>query len=158
MAESLNETAPSKTESRRLRWLVGSPWIQAAGAGALYFAAARLGTALHLQPTQIAIAWPAAGVAVAILLLADPRRWWLYAAAIGATNTAANLAVGSSLFTSVGASLADVLKAVGSAWLMRAIAPRRVDMTDVRHVVGLGAAVGLVSPFCALLGALTAPP
>ena len=129
------------------RWLAGVVLASCA-----YFAAARVGTALHLPSNHIAIAWPASGVALAAFHLIERRRWWLLALGVGAANMAANAAVGARLTPSALATLADLLEAAGGALVLERFDDRRVDMTSRRHIAALCLIVIAVTPLCALLG------
>ncbi|HET7539322.1 MAG TPA: MASE1 domain-containing protein [Polyangiaceae bacterium] len=118
-----------------------------------YLAAARIGTGLHLPSNQIAIAWPASGVALAAFQLADLRRWWLLALGIGAANMAANWDVGTHLDAAALATVADLLEAMGGALVLRQFARGQpLDMTFVRHVLALCLVAVLVTPLCAIVG------
>jgi hypothetical protein len=54
-------------------------WIVALGAAAgvavAYYLAARLGLALLAAPSDVAVFWPASGLAVGILMLSNRRSW-----------------------------------------------------------------------------------
>jgi PAS domain S-box-containing protein len=129
------------------RWAV---W--ALVASCVYFAAARIGTALHLPSNHIAIAWPASGVGVAAFHLQERRRWWLLALGIGLANTVANWAVDAAFAETALATLADLLEAAGGALVLERFARKQIDMTGPRHVVGLCVVALSVTPLCAVLG------
>jgi PAS domain S-box-containing protein len=135
--------------SRSLLWI--------AVASCAYFAAARIGTALHLPSNHIAIAWPASGVALAAFHLIERRRWWLLALGVGLANLVANWAVKAQIGAAGLATIADLLEAAGGAALLARFARRRVDMTRLRDVVGLSMIALIVAPVCAVLGTALAP-
>ena len=130
-------------------------WILVASCA--YFAAARIGTALHLPSNHIAIAWPASGVALAAFHLIERRRWWLLALGVGVANLVANWAVQAHTGAAVLATAADLLEAAGGAALLARFTRGRVDMTRLRDVVGLCLIALSVAPVCAVLGTALAP-
>ena len=50
-------------------------WVAVAGVAALYYGAARLGLAIGSVEAHVSPVWPAAGIALAALLLLGPRAW-----------------------------------------------------------------------------------
>lgn len=67
----------------------------------LYLVAAQTGFLFVVAPSKIAAVWPAAGVAVAAMILVDRRLYWPMAFTICATNLAANLAQGQGVAPSL---------------------------------------------------------
>src|SRR5499426_1618442 len=57
--------------------LATAPWIAAFGAavgmGVAYFLAARLGLALLSAPSDVAVFWPASGIAAGVLIISGRR-------------------------------------------------------------------------------------
>jgi PAS domain S-box-containing protein len=127
-------------------------------ATAAYFAAARLGTALHLPSNQIAIAWPASGVALGAFYLVPRRRWWALGLGIAFANIVANWAVGMRLDATALASVADLLEAALGALILQRAERSHVDMTRLRHLLALCIVVTTVTPICAVIGTALAPP
>lgn len=63
----------------------------AAGVAVAYYLAARLGLALLSAPSDVAVFWPASGLAAGILILSNRRRRPAIAIGIVAGTVAANL-------------------------------------------------------------------
>jgi PAS domain S-box-containing protein len=137
---------PAAAPGAAVRWLA---WTLVASLA--YFAAARIGTALHLPSTRIAIAWPASGLALAAFHLQERRRWWLLALGIGLANLFANWAVGAPFTQNGFATVADLLEAAGGALVLERIARRRADMTAPEQVIALCLIAVTVTPLCAAL-------
>ncbi|HYZ23712.1 MAG TPA: MASE1 domain-containing protein, partial [Rhodopila sp.] len=88
--------------------------------GLAYFAAITLGQATSLRPSTIATFWPAAGLYVAALLLAAPRRWPALIAAAACTNlTCEVLMLGKPIAMVLGFAAANALEALTGAVLIR---------------------------------------
>jgi len=146
-------SGPPLVPSATVRWLT---WTIVASVA--YFATARVGTALHLPSTHIAIAWPASGLALAAFHLQERRRWWLLALGIGVANLLANWAVGAPLTQNAVASVADLLEAAGGALVLERVARRRADMTTPKQVVALCLIAVTVTPLCAALATAVPAP
>jgi len=113
--------------------------------GIAYFAMAELGNALSVQDTFSTI-WPAAGLAVGILLLANPKDWpvMLLAGALG--NLASDLNHDRLALVSLGFILANTLESVVGTYLVRrSIGPAPI-LNTLREVVTVGIYGGLVGP------------
>ena len=144
---------PAAVPGASVRWLA---WTLVASVA--YFATARVGTALHLPSTHIAIAWPASGLALAAFHLQERRRWWLLALGIGLANLLANWAVGAPFTQNAMATVADLLEAAGGALVLERLARRRADMTAPEQIVALCLIAVSVTPLCAAVAtALPAP-
>lgn len=106
------------------RWWSG--WIlQAVGVGVAYYALTRAGRLLELPPTGIAVFWPAAGLGLAAFLLTDRRRWPAIALAIAVANIIGNVGAGQTASASLVFGAANVVEAVGGAWLLQRAVGRR---------------------------------
>lgn len=145
-ATDASVSEPPLVPSATVRWLV---WTLIASVA--YFVTARIGTALHLPSTHIAIAWPASGLALAAFHLQERRRWWLLALGIGLANLLANWAVGAPITQNALATVADLLEAAGGALVLERIARRRADMTAPGQVIALCLIAVTVTPLCAAI-------
>lgn len=127
--------------------------IAALAIGAAYFLAARLGLSLLLAPSDLAVFWPAAGVAAGILIAFGRRA--LPAVIIGVLigTVAANLLSDRSLTTSVFKGFCNAGEAVLVAWLLERWFGPAFAFSDLRRVFGFLAAAALASAVSAVAGA-----
>jgi PAS domain S-box-containing protein len=115
--------------------------------------AARLG--LSLLAEEVAVFWPASGIAVGILVTLGSRvRAPLVIGVIAATITA-NLMGDRGLSTSVLKGFCNAGEAVLTAWLIERWFGRAFVFDDVRRVLGFVAAAGLGAAASAFGGAAT---
>jgi PAS domain S-box-containing protein len=118
-----------------------------------YFLAARLGLALLAD--EVAVFWPASGIAVGILVMAGRRGRWPVVIGVVVATVAANLMGDRSLWTSVFKGFCNAGEAVLTAWLIERWFGRAFAFDDIRHVLGFVAAAGLGPAASALGGAAT---
>jgi PAS domain S-box-containing protein len=134
-------------------------WIAALGAaGAVavaYFLAARLGLALLSAPSDVAVFWPASGIAAGVLIIwgrcASPAL--VIGVVIG--TVAANVMSDRSLLTSLLKGFCNAGEAVLAARLLEQWFGRPFTFGDLRRVVGFLAAAGLATAASAVGGAAT---
>ncbi|HTC24564.1 MAG TPA: PAS domain S-box protein, partial [Gemmatimonadales bacterium] len=120
-----------------------------------YFAAARLALFLPIDGRVVAVLWPAAGVALAALLLWGPKLW--PAVTIGATLVP--LAWGRSLPVALLLGLANGLTAFLAAVACRQLGRIDIRLGRVRDVLVLAAIGGVAAPMLnATIGILAALP
>lgn len=122
--------------------------------GIAYFAMAELGNALSVQDTFSTI-WPAAGLAVGVLLFAQPKDWpvMLLAGALG--NLASDINHDRLALVSFGFILANTVEALVGAYLVRRVIGPRPMLSTLREVMTLGLHGGLLAPlFGASIGTL----
>jgi two-component system, sensor histidine kinase PdtaS len=128
----------------------------AAGAIAIaYFLAAGLGLALLSAPSDVAVFWPASGLAAGILIIFGRRARPALVIGVLAGTIAANLLSDRSLATSTLKGFCDAGEAVLVAWLLERWFGPAFAFDDVRHVLGLVAAAALGVAASALGGAAT---
>src|SRR5262245_17279313 len=134
-------------------------WIAALGAAAgvaiAYYLAARLGLALLASPSDVAVFWPASGLAAGILILSNRRRWPAIAIGIIAGTVAANLMSDRNLLTSLLKGLCNAGEALLVATLIERWFGRPFAFVNLRHVLGFAAAACLGAAASALGGAAT---
>lgn len=120
-----------------------------------YYLAARLGLLLQVQPENIAVFWPASGVAVGTLLALGPRSRIPVAAAVLIATAAANLLHGASAGTAVAFGLCNTLECLLAAVLIERLigSPFRID--SLLNLAGFVAAA-LASTALAAFGAALA--
>jgi signal transduction histidine kinase/integral membrane sensor domain MASE1 len=146
-----------------LRWdpvIRGNHWAEAEGTPSAlhvataglavcvgYFIGANIGFILRLPPATPSILWPPNSILTATLLLAPPRRWWIYLLAALPAHLVVELPVLSppSLVFALYAS--NCLEAVIGAAAVRALsdAPARFD--TLPRVAAFVVGAGILGPF-----------
>jgi integral membrane sensor domain MASE1 len=142
-------------------------WIATLGAALAialaYFLAARLGLSLLAQPSDVAVFWPASGVATGILVAAGRRAGVALVAGVLVGTIAANLMSEMTFLTSLLIGYCNTSEAVLIAWLLARWFGPAFTFVDLRRVVGFFAAAGFAAATFAFCGAtvmaeLTATP
>ena len=136
-----------------------------AGIAIAFFLAARLGLAL-LTEEEVAVFWPASGIAAGILITLGhgaraPVGW-----AVMVASTAASFTWGRSAWSSLAFALCDTVQVFLVAWLIERRFGSAFSIGNVRHVLGLLAASAIATATTAVgatlamrvLGPSTAPP
>lgn len=85
-----------------------------------YWFMAQAGFLFRQESTNVAAIWPVAGFALAILLLVPQSIFWLALGAMTATNLAANLYIGNSVWLSVAFMTANAAEMLIVSYLARA--------------------------------------
>jgi len=134
-------------------WL--STLLAASAIAVVYFLAARLGLALISTPSDVAVFWPASGIAAGILILSGRRALPAVAIGVIAGTVAANVISDRSVLTSLCKGFCNAGEAVLVAWLLERWFGRPFRFADLRRVTGFFAAAGLASALSAVGGALT---
>jgi len=134
-------------------------WITAFGvAGGIavaYYLAARLGLALLSAPSDVAVFWPASGIAVGILIIANRRVSPAIVVGVIVGTLAANLMSDRSFLTSLFKGLCNAGEAVLVAGLIDRWFGRPFAFVNLRCVLGFVAATCLGAAAAALGGAAT---
>src|SRR5215510_6989661 len=120
-----------------------------------YFLAAQLGLTLLAKPSDVAVFWPASGIAAAILIAAGRRVGVALVVGIVAGTVAANLMSDRSLSTSILKGFCNAGEAVLLAWLLERWFGRPFTFCDLRRVGGFFTAVGVAVSISAVFGAVT---
>jgi PAS domain S-box-containing protein len=132
-------------------------WIVALGAtGAVaiaYFLAARLGLALLSAHSDVAVFWPASGIAAGILIVLGRRAIPALVIGVVVGTVAANLMSDRSLWTSLFKGFCNAGEAVLAAWLLDRWFGRPFRFGDLPRVAGFLAAAGLAAAASAIGGA-----
>ena len=118
------------TEGRRATAL----WLTAIAVA--YGAAHQLGLMFVDPTTQISTVWPASGVGLAALLLTQRSERWRIYAVLSGINLAANLLVGASAVSALGALSSNLLELVLASWCIQR-ANTRITFEQVREVTAL---------------------
>jgi signal transduction histidine kinase/integral membrane sensor domain MASE1 len=126
----------------------------AAGIALIYFLCASASRALVIEPQNIAVIWPPSGLALAALLLTNPRSWSASLAGIFGAVLLANLATGAPLAPSIGFALVNCAEPALAAALIYRQYTQPLTMSRMREVVDLvlWAAIG-TNAVTALIGA-----
>jgi PAS domain S-box-containing protein len=138
------------------RW-PGTEWIIslgcAVGVAIAYFLAAQFGLALLAD--EVAVFWPASGIAVGILVVMGPRACGAVVIGVVVATIIANLMGDRSLWASVFKGFCNAGEAVLMAWLIERWFGRPFAFDDIRHVLGFVAAAVLGPAASAFGGAAT---
>src|SRR5262249_32175332 len=127
-----------------------------AGAIAIaYFLAARFGLALLSAPSDVAVFWPASGIAAAILIISGRRVRPSLVVGVIVGTVAANLMSDRNVLTSVFKGFCNAGEAVLVGGLIECWFGRPFAFDDLRHVLGFVAAACLGAAASALGGAAT---
>jgi hypothetical protein len=89
----------------------------------LYFIAQMLAFRLPDSFGLIAAIWPAAGIALASLLICSRRHWPSLLGCLFVSGIAANLTTSRPIIASVGFMMANICETAASAWLITRFAP-----------------------------------
>jgi two-component sensor histidine kinase/integral membrane sensor domain MASE1 len=129
--------------------------VAASAVTVVYFLAARLGLALLSTPSDVAVFWPAAGIAAGILILSGRRALLVVVIGVIAGTVAANVIGDRSVLTSLCKGFCNAGEAVLTAWLLERWFGRPFRFADLRRVAGFLAAAGLATAVSAVGGAST---
>jgi PAS domain S-box-containing protein len=120
---------------------------------AAYWLAVQVGLLFVVRPEALACVWPASGLALAVLLLSERRRWARLLLVILIANMAGNLTGGNSLLASFGFALANTLEPAVGAWLITYFLGPHITFTNLKEALTLCAIAVLSNGATALLGA-----
>ena len=113
-----------------------------------YYVGAHLGLILRFPPATPSVMWPPNAILTATLLLAAPRRWWIYLLAAFPAHLAAELgALPTSLVLGLFVTNCSeaLIAAAGVRWLSGGGAPSRFD--TLRRVAAFIVAAVVLAPF-----------
>ncbi len=131
-------------------------YLRLAAFSVLYFIAAALGSVMIPASANIPIIWPASGMALGVLLIAQKTDWLKYLMVIFVTNLTANLVTGNSPLASFWFSLMNCLQCLTGAWLLNRYLGSAIHLTRLKEVIGFCGITVIVSTVVALGGAVTA--
>jgi PAS domain S-box-containing protein len=134
-------------------------WIATLGTASaiaiIYFLAARLGLALLTQPEDVAVFWPASGIAAGILITLGRRVRVAVVIGVVVATIAANLMGDRSFWTSIFKGFCNASEAVLTAWLIERWFGRAFAFDNLRRVLGFLVAACLGAAASAVPGAAT---
>jgi PAS domain S-box-containing protein len=132
-------------------------WVATLGAACAialaYILAAQLGLSLLAKPSDVAVFWPASGLAAGILIAAGWRVGVALVVGVVAGTVAANLMSDRTLSTSILKGICNAGETLLVAWLLERWFGRPFTFGDFRSVVGFFAAAALASAISAVGGA-----
>jgi PAS domain S-box-containing protein len=130
--------------------------LREAGALAIfYFLTAQIGLLLRAQPSDVAVFWPASGIAAGFLIVSGRRAYSVLVIGVVIGTATANLLGDRSLITSILKGFCNAGEAILLAWLLDRWFGSAFGFGDLRRVLGFFAAVGLAAAASALGGAAT---
>ncbi|MGA8892869.1 MAG: MASE1 domain-containing protein [Anaeromyxobacteraceae bacterium] len=133
-----------------------SPWGAWIAFGIGYLALAEVSDWLTNEASQFATFWPAAGLYVGALLLAERRRWPGFLAAAALADLLVSFHVGRRPALALALTAGDLAEAVLAASLVRGYLGRRPRMWRLRDVLAVMVLAAVVAPIGpALLGGAT---
>jgi PAS domain S-box-containing protein len=147
--------------SRNLMRRAGTagPWMTGLGAAGgmavAYFLAARLGLALLSASSDVAVFWPASGLAVGILIISGRRVYPALVIGVVVGTVTANLLSDRSLLTAILKGLCNAGEAALVAGLIKSWFGRPFAFDDLRCVLGFATAACLGAAASAFGGAAT---
>jgi integral membrane sensor domain MASE1 len=130
-----------------------SPKVRLGLSSLAYFLAQELAFKLPDSFGLIASIWPAAGIALASLLLSPRRLWPELLGCLFAAGLAANLTTVRPFSASVGFMVANICETAASAWLITRWCGGSIRFARVGEVLALADATFLVNTVTAFIGA-----
>ena len=135
------------------------PWVRsiglAAAVGLAYFLAATFSLRLILEPSGVAVFWPAAGISSGILIALGPRARWPVLAGVTVATIATHLIIHDPLWAGVALGLSNGAEALITAGLIHHYFGAGFNLVRVRHVVGLLAAAVVATTVSGVGGAVS---
>ena len=135
------------------RW-VGSIGL-AVAVGLAYFLTAKFSVRLILEPSGVAVFWPAAGISSGILIALGPHARWPVLAGVVVATVATHLIINDPLWAGVALGLSNGAEALITAGLIHHYFGAGFNLVRVRHVVGLLAAAVVATTVSGIGGAVT---
>ena len=142
-----------RTWGVRPRAATAYPGKVVAAFAAAYFLAAQFGLAFRAEPSDVAVFWPASGIAAGALILFGRRAYPALALGVVIGTVAANLLSDRQLLTSFLKGLCNAGEAVLVSWLLERWFGQSFGFSDIRQVFGFVAAAAAAAAVCAVGGA-----
>src|SRR5262245_21773337 len=139
-------------DSGMQRWVVSV--ATAIAVGITYFLAARASLALLSEFEDVAVFWPASGIAAGILIARGPSARAPVAIGVIVATVAANLMSDRSLWASIAKSGCNAGEALLTAWLVERWFGQRFELDTVRRTLGFFLAAALGAAIAAIGGAV----
>ena len=120
-----------------------------------YFLAATFSLRLILEPSGVAVFWPAAGISSGILIALGPHARWPVLAGVMVATIATHLIIHDPLWAGVAFGLSNGAEALITAGLIHHYFGAGFDLVRVRHVLGLLAAAVVATTVSGVGGAVS---
>ena len=143
----------STTNDLTQRW-VGNIGLTAA-IGLAYFLTAKFSVRLILEPSGVAVFWPAAGISSGILIALGPRARWPVLAGVMVATVATHLIIHDPLWASAALGLSNGAEALITAGFIHHYFGADFNLVRVRHVIGLLAVAVVATTVSGVGGAVT---
>jgi PAS domain S-box-containing protein len=138
---------------------IANAWIATLGAAfavaLVYFLAAQVGLAFLAMPSEVAVFWPASGIAAGVLVAAGRRAAVALVVGVVVGTVAANLMNDRSVLTAVLKGFCNAGESVLVAWLLDRWFGQPFAFSDLRRVVGFFGAAAFATAISAIGGAVT---
>ena len=155
----MNRSRPPFGDNRYLPFGAGNGWGLALGYAVAfaiaYLLAARLGLALLTKPEDVAVFWPASGIAAGLLIALGRQARPVVVIGVVVATVAANVMGDRSLWTSIFKGLCNAGEAVLAGWLIERWFGEPFRLTDLRRVFGFLAAALIATATFGVGGAAT---
>jgi PAS domain S-box-containing protein len=129
--------------------------VEASAVAVVYFVAARFGLELLSSPSDVAVFWPASGIAAGILITLGRSALPALALGVIAGTVAANLLGDRNLPTALFKGLCNASESVIVAWLLERWFGPVFSFADLRRVLGFLTAAAVAAAASAIGGAAT---
>jgi PAS domain S-box-containing protein len=120
--------------------------------------AAQFGLALFATPSDVAVFWPASGIAAGSLIVSGRRAYPALVLGIAVGSIAVSITSGGSFLTSLFEVFCNAGEAVVAAWLLERWFGRPFTFGNLRRVAGFLGAAGLAAAVSAIGGVATMIP
>ena len=143
MASTAPSTEDGSSGKRALLRVAGAALLVCAG----YYLGSRLGLVFRFEPGTPSVVWPPNAILTATLLLAPPRRWWIYLLAAFPAHLFVQLGAGfpvTLVLPLFATNCSEALIAAIGVWSF-SDAPGRFD--TLRRMAVFIVAAGLAAPF-----------
>ncbi len=154
MSPRAHDQRPRSTTDDQIQRWVGNIGLTAA-IGLAYFLTAKFSVRLILEPSGVAVFWPAAGISSGILIALGPRARWPVLAGVMVATVATHLIIHDPLWASAALGLSNGAEALITAGFIHHYFGADFNLVRVRHVIGLLAVAVVATTMSGVGGAVT---
>src|SRR5262249_563784 len=134
-------------------------WVESIGLtaaiGLAYFLTAKFSVRLILEPSGVAVFWPAAGISSGLLIALGPRARWPVLIGVVAATITTHLIIDDPFWAGVALGLCNGAEALIAGGLIHYYFGAGFNLVRVRPVLGLVAAAVVATTVSGLGGAVT---